>query len=276
MKGLSNPEEVVRLRIPDSLLECLSEKSSELERETAAIISFPNNGEIVEISGGISRVTKAAMNIEHEINMFIEAQALAGTEPDSNKADNDESVGLSLNSVDHNLHASKDGEIYTNVLASQFCFHDQENPNLINPESDPTYDKSPSCTCNNNNNNNNNLDTKENINSDSNSNSDLMEYGLKLGYSEDEVKGAMKKLGNETAVNKNELLHELIKASTSAKQIGKTEDFKTDNCSGYPRPLDASILRHIVIDGSNIAMRYGCFVYLRFMGLICPQNFPTV
>ena len=259
VKGLSNPEEIVRLRIPDALIECLWSKSADLERETAAIISFANDGKIVEISGGISRVTNAATSIEHMINMFIETQGLAGSELESDNAHDEQPVGLTLNSVNDNLHASKNTEIVADALTGQFCFRQQGNPDF--PASsecthangdENSYPKQPNCTFINNNNNNN---EPSSASSETTLNADLMEYGLKLGYTEEEVRSAMKKLGVETAVNKNELLHELIKASASAKQIGKTEDSKMENCSGYPRPLDASILRHVVVDGSNVAMR---------------------
>ena len=88
-----------------------------------------------------------------------------------------------------------------------------------------------------------------------------MEYAKKLGYTEVQVKSAMKKLGPDT-VDQNELLHELIKASNSIRD-GKIlgEDAKTDLCSFYEsvtsQPTsDTSFLRHVVVDGSNVAMRY--------------------
>eukprot|EP00794_Sanderia_malayensis_P000292 gene292-918_t len=268
VKGLSNPEEVVRFRIPDTLFECLSIKSPELERETAAIISFTNNGEIVEISGGISRVTKAAMNIEHAINLFIEQQNIVRTEPNSNIEHNHETVGLIFNTSNNNFHSTQDAETDPNVLQSQCCIHEQQKSStIVDDDFRGNLDKQQqSCSNCTNNNIANGSGTIQETN-DNNLSAELMEFGLKLGYSEDEVKGAMKKLGNETAVNKNELLHELIKASTSAKQIGKSEEMKTENSAGYPRPMDTNILRHVVIDGSNIAMSHGKNVVFSCRGI---------
>ena len=86
-----------------------------------------------------------------------------------------------------------------------------------------------------------------------------MEYAKKLGYSEGQVKSAMKKLGPDT-FDQNELLHELIKASNSLRDGKLCEDGKTVLSNFYESVAtqtnsDNSFLRHIVVDGSNVAMR---------------------
>ena len=289
MKGLSNPEEIVRFRIPDSLHEVIAAKITDLEKETAAIISFREDGDVVEVSGYINGVTNAAMNIEHTINVFIKEQNVAGTDLCAVETHEEQAMGITLNSDNHISNASTDGENLTEGLPPRFYIQTRDEDNFADSEN--------GHPCSRNNyikhgnfrlGNENDIQVKGECLCDENEHSkvggcscmdsslkqggsnygnfaappeaslttDLMEFGVKLGYSEDEVKSAMKKLGTETPVNQNELLHELIKASTSAKQIGKGDEAKIENTSGYPRPADVSILRHVVIDGSNVAMRY--------------------
>lgn len=91
-------------------------------------------------------------------------------------------------------------------------------------------------------------------------NEELMEYAKKLGYSESQVKSAIKKLG--IIVDQNDLLHELIKASNSIrdnKLIGEDSSLKKlyDTATNLStNSADNGFLRHIVVDGSNVAMRY--------------------
>ena len=91
-------------------------------------------------------------------------------------------------------------------------------------------------------------------------NEELMEYAKKLGYSESQVKSAIKKLGPDI-VDQNELLHELIKASNSIrdnKLIGEDSSLKKlyDTATNLSTSTaDNGFLRHIVVDGSNVAMR---------------------
>ena len=280
VKGISNPEEIFRLRIPDVLADKISADVDDLEKETAAIISFRNNGEFVEIAGCINGVTKAAMNIENTINVFFEEHNITGTEPCQDTTHDGQATGILMNSASNDL--SNDGVMFNNSIpASYFCHQEHElgddrsghgcvsNVDQRHFGTLPDFSKQNYCFCNNNDPNKKpggclacNVDIQKegecsySPNTEPTLTADLMEFGLKLGYREDEVKSAMKKLGTETAVNQNELLHELIKASTSAKQIGKAEDCKIENSTGYPRPADTSILRHVVIDGSNVAMRY--------------------
>ena len=90
-----------------------------------------------------------------------------------------------------------------------------------------------------------------------------VEFALKLGYNEVDLIQALKKLGLDAG--QNELLSELIKQGTSTED---TELFEQPSDSdtgievtGYTsepgnKAIDASDnLRHIIIDGSNIAMR---------------------
>ena len=118
-----------------------------------------------------------------------------------------------------------------------------------------------------------------------------VETGLKLGYSEDNVKKALLKLGLDCP--SNDLLSELIAISTAEPIPSKgavdnqesdqtsTSIISTDGSLSYgsrggsiqgslspnvspssfevPKPIDpndSSNLRHIIIDGSNVAMRY--------------------
>lgn len=95
-------------------------------------------------------------------------------------------------------------------------------------------------------------------------NEELMEYAKKLGYSESQVKSAIKKLGPDI-VDQNDLLHELIKASNSIRDNKFIEDSTGslkklyDTATNLSNNPDNGFLRHIVVDGSNVAMRYVCF-----------------
>lgn len=91
-------------------------------------------------------------------------------------------------------------------------------------------------------------------------NEELMEYAKKLGYSESQVKSAIKKLGPDI-VDQNDLLHELIKASNSIRDNKFIEDSTGslknlyDTATNLSNNSDNGFLRHIVVDGSNVAMR---------------------
>lgn len=135
-------------------------------------------------------------------------------------------------------------DIYSNLTVDEDILE-----NSIGFSSESINDKDPKCdSCSQ-------RDSQELLDNE------LMEYAKKLGYSEGQVKSAMKKLGPDT-VDQNDLLHELIKASNSIRD-GKLsgENLKTDLSSLYESMTseagpDNSFLRHVVVDGSNVAMRY--------------------
>lgn len=99
-----------------------------------------------------------------------------------------------------------------------------------------------------------------------------IEFALKLGYSESQLASVLKKLGNKAG--QNEILSELIKLSTtSVDRDSKSSDegnssfcamegssenllnFTPENC--FDLSDSSSNFRHIVIDGSNVAMSHG-------------------
>lgn len=101
-----------------------------------------------------------------------------------------------------------------------------------------------------------------------------VEFALKLGYTETQVQIALQKLGAQPS--QNELLAELIKLGAASTNIsGKgserlgshhieelTESEVVSDSSRSEVADDSSSLRHIVIDGSNVAMSHGnkaCF-----------------
>ena len=96
----------------------------------------------------------------------------------------------------------------------------------------------------------------------------LRDFAKKLGYNEDTITTGLSKLG--PSADTNSLLSELVKAQSSVKQL--EEGSSTFNYEKpVPVPEDSSYLRPIVIDGSNVAMRYvtfakssncGCFAWL--------------
>lgn len=77
-----------------------------------------------------------------------------------------------------------------------------------------------------------------------------------MGYTEKLVQAALQKLGSSPG--QNELLAELIKLG--AQRGGSCDNSPTDGPSDIDLPLEnlsaSQTLRSIVIDGSNVAMRY--------------------
>lgn len=107
-----------------------------------------------------------------------------------------------------------------------------------------------------------------------------VEFGLRLGYTELQVQMALSKLGSQAA--QNELLAELIRLGTKGvkgqggtdhhhhhpgEAAGAQTAYRTESLEGTDSfslelrrnlPEDReSVLRHIVIDGSNVAMSHG-------------------
>ena len=88
----------------------------------------------------------------------------------------------------------------------------------------------------------------------------LRDFAKKLGYHEDTIATGLSKLG--PLADTNSLLSELVKAQSSVKQLEEGS-----STFSYEKPLpaleDSSCLRPIVIDGSNVAMRYVSFFYIQ-------------
>jgi ribonuclease ZC3H12 len=88
-----------------------------------------------------------------------------------------------------------------------------------------------------------------------------VEFAKKLGYTEKQVRTALSKLG--PSPSQNELLSELIQLDSSNASTNMTENDDDESLKGgsttgsstHGRSADPSSLRHIVIDGSNVAMR---------------------
>ena len=96
-----------------------------------------------------------------------------------------------------------------------------------------------------------------------------LEFAFKLGYGEADLIGALKNLG--VNAGQNELLSELIKNSATRQEgrgvsghdfsvsdyvEGSTDDIQGDQKKFYTGS-DSSPFRHVIMDGSNVAMRYG-------------------
>lgn len=95
-----------------------------------------------------------------------------------------------------------------------------------------------------------------------------LEFALKLGYSEEQVQLVLKKLGTDALIN--DILGELVKlgnktemdqsvsnSNTSImREASSLESQRSDSPLQEDVPVDGDNLRPIVIDGSNVAMRY--------------------
>ena len=95
------------------------------------------------------------------------------------------------------------------------------------------------------------------------SNRTKIEFALKLGYSQSQIATVIRRLGAN--VGQNEMLSELIKIGMSSPLIMEDEGSETEESlisSESSVPFlsyysdQESSLRPIVIDGSNVAMRY--------------------
>ena len=92
----------------------------------------------------------------------------------------------------------------------------------------------------------------------------LRDFAKKLGYHEDTITTGLSKLG--PLADTNSLLSELVKAQSSVKQL---EEGSSTFSYEKPHPAleDSSCLRPIVIDGSNVAMRYVTFYAIFDLGI---------
>jgi ribonuclease ZC3H12 len=84
-----------------------------------------------------------------------------------------------------------------------------------------------------------------------------LEFALKLGYTEQQVQLVLGRL--PMSPTQNELLEELIKVSTAPELFGTNSEaddlsYASKEATDIKNPKRCT-LRHIVIDGSNVAMR---------------------
>ncbi|KAH8382186.1 hypothetical protein KR009_002173 [Drosophila setifemur] len=103
-----------------------------------------------------------------------------------------------------------------------------------------------------------------------------LEFAKKLGYSEQSIHSALTRLGSEA--KQNELLAELIKLTADAPRPAHTGNpaSSSNNNTNTSNTIsgNACSLRHIVIDGSNVALSHGNNVIFSCRGIrICVDWF---
>ncbi|EDW59657.1 probable ribonuclease ZC3H12B [Drosophila virilis] len=101
-----------------------------------------------------------------------------------------------------------------------------------------------------------------------------LEFAQKLGYSEQSIHTALTRLGSEA--KQNELLAELIKLTADAPRPAPSNSSSNNNSSNHvpPASSSSSSLRHIVIDGSNVALSHGNNTIFSCRGIrICVEWF---
>lgn len=95
-----------------------------------------------------------------------------------------------------------------------------------------------------------------------------LEFALKLGYSEEQVQLVLNKLGTDALIN--DILGELVKLGNKTetdqsvsnintsimREASSLESQRSDSPLQEDVPTDSDNLRPVVIDGSNVAMRY--------------------
>ncbi|XP_054268456.1 endoribonuclease ZC3H12A-like isoform X2 [Macrosteles quadrilineatus] len=102
-----------------------------------------------------------------------------------------------------------------------------------------------------------------------------VEFGLKLGYTERHVQAALQKLGPNPG--QNDLLAELIKLGAQTPPRLGSESSTDGLEDDVPELVDSEAacrLRHVIIDGSNVAMSHGNKVVFSCRGIkICVDWF---
>lgn len=210
--------------------------------------------EEIEISGSIPAVTKASVIIEDIIKEFIRENSPTSLQLSEEFVEDD--------GIDKHANVEEDSGIYVKCPLGSECFHDSHSELSINRSSILTVDEDIEEDHPYNINDSSNKCDPCDSQRDSTDSEELMEYAKKLGYSESQVKSVIRKLGPDI-VDQNDLLHELIKASNSirdAKLNGEDSSHSLKQlydtaARSLSAGSDNSFLRHIVVDGSNVAMR---------------------
>ncbi|XP_062121763.1 probable ribonuclease ZC3H12C [Drosophila sulfurigaster albostrigata] len=99
-----------------------------------------------------------------------------------------------------------------------------------------------------------------------------LEFAQKLGYSEQSIHTALTRLGSEA--KQNELLAELIKLTADAPRPPPANNNNNSSSSNSSSNNFYGSLRHIVIDGSNVALSHGNNTVFSCRGIrICVEWF---
>uniref|UniRef100_A0A8C4QZF7 C3H1-type domain-containing protein n=1 Tax=Eptatretus burgeri TaxID=7764 RepID=A0A8C4QZF7_EPTBU len=81
------------------------------------------------------------------------------------------------------------------------------------------------------------------------------DFARKLGYTEGQVREALRRLGDMVPIN--DLLQELVRLSTRLSDDSRELGGELSEADGISDPDHCKNLRHVVIDGSNVAMSHG-------------------
>lgn len=208
----------------------------DVEKETGALLRFHPEQKMVLVSGRETCVEEAARLLDRRVG-HSSAVARQGLKQCRLLESEDSSYDSDYEVNDAEFRHDDVSRTVSDTLAAEYAEYvdDRKVTDLQTVVSDPNY-------------------------------TSRVEFGLKLGYTEGQVQTALQKVGARPS--QNELLAELIKLGAAAGTDDGGSEVGDDASDALELPTfdfnvdDGSNLRHVVIDGSNVAISHGnkeCF-----------------
>lgn len=201
----------------------------DVEKETGALLRFHPEQKMVLVSGRETCVEEAARLLDRRVG-HSSAVARQGLKQCRLLESEDSSYDSDYEVNDAEFRHDDVSRTVSDTLAAEYAEYvdDRKVTDLQTVVSDPNY-------------------------------TSRVEFGLKLGYTEGQVQTALQKVGARPS--QNELLAELIKLGAAAGTDDGGSEVGDDASDALELPTfdfnvdDGSNLRHVVIDGSNVAIR---------------------